>query len=65
MSNHVIECLRAELAALREQLAERDAELAALKRHAKAMYEDVRLAYGDLSEAAEHDRAAYPKEADK
>lgn len=31
MSNHVIECLRAELASLREQLAERDAELAALK----------------------------------
>ena len=36
MSDHVIECLRAELAALREQLAERDAEIAALKGHAEA-----------------------------
>lgn len=54
--------LERELAALREQLAERDAELAKIKGHAEAMYEDVRLAYEDLSEAGEAYRAAYPKE---
>lgn len=72
-----------DLTECKQQLAERDAELAAykaenatklaeikrlldelanLKGHAEGMYEDVRLAYGDLSEAAEAYRAAYPKE---
>lgn len=109
MSNHVIECLRAELAALREQLAtmtqavglastikgempmrpddpigmmqeivaavaalraqlaERDAEIAALKGYAEAMYESLELALpcGCTAVAADNYRAAYPKEADK
>ena len=70
MSDHVIECLRAELAALREQLAERDAEIAALKGHAEAIAHDYFMSWaGDLTldEFNEYPviaayRAAYPEE---
>lgn len=63
--------LERENAALREQLAERDAELAAIKGHAEAMADAIavmkkRDLKGWLPEAAltSHHwyRAAYPKE---
>lgn len=55
----------AELAALREQLAERDAELAAIKVHAEAMAEGIESSHLEIEqEALAAYRAAYPKEID-
>lgn len=54
---NVISPLRRELAILREQLAERDAEIAALKALADAMADELREPM-----ALHSYRAAYPKE---
>ena len=55
--------LERELAALRAQLAERDAEIAALKGHAENMCRILQIGDGGFdSPATAAYRAAYPKE---